>query len=145
MMRHQVYGIHARTNEVDGMVYAMDRQARPAFHIQWLTDRNVRFQQVDGYPVPNLSAYSPVDMRPQMVEVKDLEDMQMFAGCLARTQELIVDPDDVTSMMDRILALQDPARQEYYKRQLRANREEGVRMQAAPRQQFHAQVVSLVA
>lgn len=146
MMRHEAMGIHARTNDVPNMMYeVMVRPERPEFHVQWLTDRSVRWHQVGGFDMPQrVDEYTPVDMKPQMVEVKNLEDMNMFAGCLARTRELIVDPDDVNGMMERILELQDPARQEYYKQRLRENKVEGRRMEAAPRQNFHAQIISLV-
>jgi hypothetical protein len=48
-------------------------------------------------------------------------------------------------MMNRILELQRPGAQEFYKQRLREMKVEGPIMQPAPRQQFHAQVISLVA
>lgn len=143
MMRHKAMGIHARTGPVPSMMYGYEMGSRPSFHIQWLTNRNVRWQH---YNMPDrVEEYGAVDMQPQMIKVNDIEDLKIFAGCMARTQQLIVDPDDVNGMMERILELQDPARQEYYKQRLRESKIEGMERRASPRQKFHAQIVSLAA
>jgi len=144
VMRHGVMGIHAVTNTVPNMMYDLHPQALQQFRVNYLTDRGITFQHME---VPNwLPTCRPVDMQPQMVEVKSIEDMNLFAGCMARTQELIVDPDDVSAMMDRILELQRPGAQAHYEKVLRDSRAEGsVVRGAGPRQNFHAQVISLVA
>ena len=144
VMRHGVMGIHAVTNTVPNTMYDLHPQDPQQFHINYLTDRNIQYRQLD---MPQwLPTCKPVDMMPQMVEVKSIEDMQLFAGCLARTQEIIVDPDDVNAMMERILSLQKPRAQAHYEKVLRENKTEGgVVRGIGPRQVFHAQVVSLVA
>lgn len=144
VMRHGVMGIHAVTDTVPNMMYDIHPQALQEFHINYLTDRGIQYRTFNA---PDwLPACEPVDMSPQMVEVKSIEDMQLFAGCLARTQEIIVDPDDVSAMMERILDLQKPGAQEHYEKVLRDSRAEGaVVRRAGPRQQFHAQIISLVA
>lgn len=144
IMRHGVLGIHAVTNTVPHVMYDLHPQALQQFHINYLTDRGIQYRTFDA---PSwLPSCEPVDMQTQMVEVKSLEDMNLFAGCLARTNEIIVDPDDVSAMMDRILDLQKPGAQAHYEQVLRDSREEGSIMRGAgPRQQFHAQVISLVA
>ncbi len=145
VMRHGAYGIHAVTSLVESRPYDLHPQALQPFHIQYLTDRGIKFQ---SYQPPNwLQECKPVDMMTQMVEVKDIDDMNMFAGILARTKELIVEPEDVSALMDRILDLQKPGAQAHYEKVLREGRDghAAVRGGAAPRQQFHAQVISLVA
>ncbi len=146
VMRHGALGIHATTNTVPNMMYDLHPQVLQQFHVQWLTDRGIKFQQTSLTMPDWLPSCQPVDMRPQMVEVKSIEDMQLFAGCMARTNEIIVDPDDVNAMMERILDLQRPGAQEHYERVLRESRAEGAVVRGAgPRQAFHAQVISLVA
>lgn len=153
MMKHSALGIHACTNLVDyttrtaGMLHP---DARQAFYIQWLTDRNLRVQDVR--PPDWMWEAKPVDMQPQVVrELVTLDDLNLFAGCMARTNEIIVDPHSVPDMMDRILELQEPARQEYFRQQAaemrRRNQDPGIEAAAksSPRQNFHAQIVSLVA
>jgi hypothetical protein len=142
VMRHGVLGIHAVTNTVPNIMYDMHPQAVQQFHVQYLTDRSIKYQSYT--PPPWVQNCKPVDMRPQLVEVKSIEDMQLFAGCMARTNEVIVDPDDVTAMMDRILDLQKPGAQAHYEKVLRESRDGyGVVPGVGPRQAFHAQVVSL--
>lgn len=154
MMRHRGLGMVASTNLVPMMHfyqsgYAMhDPNAIQPFHVQWLTDRNPQFQYIN--PPDYLEYCQPVDMKPQLMqqsEVRTLDDMNIFANvCMARTTELIVDPDDVSAMMDRILELQDPARQERFKRMVQEQKDPGrVRSDPMPRQQFHAQIVSIAA
>ena len=144
VMRHGVMGIHAVTNAVPNMMYDLHPQALQQFHINYLTDRGIQYRTFDA---PQwLPSCEPVDMHPQMVEVKSIEDMHLFAGCMARTNEIIVEPDDVAALMERILAIQKPGAQEHYEKVLHEGRTEGgVVRGAGPRQAFHAQVVSLVA
>ncbi len=144
VMRHGVMGIHAVTNVVPNMMYDLHPQALQQFHINYLTDRSIEFHYTN---MPDwLPSCEPVDMQPQIVEVKSIEDMHLFAGCLARTNEIIVDPDDISAMMDRILDLQKPGVQEHYEKVLREGRDaHSVVRRAGPRQQFHAQIISLVA
>ena len=144
VMRHGVMGIHAVTNTVPHIMYDRHPQAVQQFHINYLTDRSIKFER---YRMPQwVSECNPVDMIPQMIDVKSIEDMNLFAGCLARTQEIIVDPDDVSAMMERILDLQKPGAQAHYEKVLRESRIEGAVMrEVGPRQAVHAQVISLVA
>ena len=146
MLRHQALGIHAATNLIHyGHMEMKHRDARLAFYIQWLTDKSINFQHVQ--PPQWVDECSPVDMQPQVIhEMKNIDDLNLFAGVsLARTKQLIVDPDDVSAMMARILEVQDPARQERFKKMAAEARQEGSPNKASPRQTFHAQIVSIAA
>ena len=141
--RHPNLGLRGVTNTIPAYVYAQmhDHHEGPVFHVAWMTDAHVQVQTVH---IPEwASACSPVDMKPQYVhEVKTFEDTVRFAPVnMTRTAELIVDPDDVSAMMDRILTLQDPARQKRYREAVRQGRAGSER--PVPRQTFHAQIVSL--
>ena len=144
MMRHQATGMHAQTSTVPSTLYeTVDPRGGPSFHVQWMTDRGMQMREVNV--APWVAACDPVDMRPQMIEVKSIEDMHLFAGCMARTHEVIVDPETVPDLMTRILEMQEPGRQEHFRQMVLENRREGQMMRPSPRQQFHAQVISLVA
>lgn len=146
MMRHQATGMVGCTNTVPNMLlYDMGHMsALPPFAVEWLTDQKV---MIHNYHAPDwLHACEPVDMKPQMVEVKDIRDTNLFAGvALTRTKELIVDPNSVPELMDRILELQEPGRQEHFQKMVREAKREGSHMSAPPRQDFHAQIVSIAA
>ena len=147
--RHPQLGLRGVTSTIPGMMYEMaGPDAELQFNVVWMTDAQVRVRE---YKMPNFimraeDAMAPVDMRPQIVEIKDFDDMVRFAGVtLVRSNEIIVDPDDVSAMMDRILELQQPERRERMMKIARENRMEGNRIQPVPKQHFHAQLVSIAA
>jgi hypothetical protein len=87
--------------------------------------------------------FRPIDALPQFVpnrEIRALEDFVHFAPALARTQQLIVPEDSVEELMARILKMQQGPRIERIREEIR----EGDRINfQAPRQKFHAQIISL--
>jgi hypothetical protein len=97
-------------------------------------------------PVTAMANFSPIDCTPQldMRQIKTLEDLAHFAPPLVRTKEIILPEEDVPALLTRILELQKPARDEYFKQQIRAERD-GMMIDAHPRQKFHAQILSIAA
>lgn len=93
--------------------------------------------------IDDLTGFRAIDAQPMVAktEIRSLEDFNIFATPMARTNEIIVDPDSVADMMGRILELQDPARQEHYKRTLREQQGNARQVE----QKFHAQIISLAA
>lgn len=146
-MRHSALGIDAWTNSVGYEVNRAMHSPQP-FHVNCLTDRAPRFESIS---MPDwLPDCKPVDMQPQVVrEFKTMDDLNLFAGCMARTNEVIVDPNSVPDLMERILEIQEPARQEYFKQQAaemrRRARDPGLEAASkqSPRQNFHAQILSI--
>lgn len=149
LMRHQAFQMHACSGYVDTDFFIDQRNAdywrNIRFPIQWMTGGGVSVFKV----VDNFDGMQPVDMHPQINSnhrVDAIEDLNLFAAPLVRTKEIIVAPDSVPELMDRILELQDPMRQKYFEDKVRemnrgVQRIDGPR----PRQEFHAQVMSLVA
>lgn len=92
-----------------------------------------------------VDAFRPVDAQPQFVqqEVRSLEDCGVFATPLVRTEEIIVEPRDVSALLEQIKKLQAPEQAAIRQRErLRAARD-GLEREAWPRQRFHAQVISI--
>lgn len=85
--------------------------------------------------------FRPFDAKPSMtmVPITDIEDMGIFAPCLTRTKELIVDPDTVESLFAKIKTLQAPELAEIRARNRARDRHEEGAMQ---QQVFHAQILS---
>ena len=83
------------------------------------------------------SSFSPIDAEQRYTEEKitRLEDLAHFAGSLIRTNEIIVPEESVPELLERIIKLQQPARIERIKEELRGERR--------PEQKFHAQIISL--
>lgn len=110
--------------------------ALPVFEVRAVTsDMSIR---VDA----ETFAFSPIDARAQFVSIehKRIEDFGIFATPLTRTEEIIVEPATVVDLMNKIRALQAPELAEIRRRNhVREHAE------AAPRQQFHAQILSLAA
>lgn len=126
--------------EADLMRYAHDAQYidRIGIHFRYVANRmNIQLQE-------SSFDFNPVDMYPQFIQTKniDVNDMNIFAKPLVRTNEIIVPEETVDDLMGRILELQEPGRQEYYKRKMREDRE-GQRLDAQPQQKFHAQIISI--
>ena len=144
-MRHQDTGMHAVTSAIPGFMYAENPMARQHFNVVFMTDRGMKFQYYPAEPIMAVTEATPVDMRPQRVEVKDIEDFKIFGCPLVRTNEVIVDPNSVPDLMDRILELQDPARKEHFMRLAKEAKAPGRIIEPGPQQQFHAQIVSIAA
>jgi hypothetical protein len=87
--------------------------------------------------VGDLPAWSAIDAEPRYTEarISRLEDLAHFAGPLIRTNEIIVPEESIPELLERILKLQQPARIDRIKEELRGERR--------PEQKFHAQIISL--
>lgn len=83
------------------------------------------------------AVWSPIDAEPRYTEARitKLEDLAHFAGPLIRTNEIIIPEESVPDLLERILKLQQPARIERIKDELRGEHR--------PEQKFHAQIISL--
>lgn len=88
-------------------------------------------------------SFQPIDATPTMTEnrISRIEDLAHFAAPLVRTKEIIIPNESVPELLDRILKLQQPARTERIKEEMRSP--EG--LVVAPKQNFHAQIISLAA
>jgi hypothetical protein len=92
-----------------------------------------------------LTMFHPIDAQPQFIsrEIRNIEDFGIFVVPLTRTEEIIVEPQDVASMLEQIKRIQAPEQAAIRARdRLRASRE-GLRSDAWPRQRVHAQVISI--
>lgn len=81
--------------------------------------------------------FGPIDAEPRYTTstIQRLEDFAHFAGPLIRTNEVIVPEKSVPELMEMILKLQQPARIERIKDELRGEHR--------VEQKFHAQIISL--
>lgn len=88
-------------------------------------------------------SFKDIDAQPTFTsnKITKLEDLAHFAAPLVRTREIIIPEENVEDMLERILKLQQPARTERLKEQLRSP--EG--LAAVPQQKFHAQILSIAA
>ena len=87
--------------------------------------------------------FTAVDMEPRVMERRrvSLTDFAPFAPALARTQEIIVTPDQVPGLMEKILAAQAPGQAELRERARKRQRRDA--LDIGPEQVFHAQIVTL--
>jgi hypothetical protein len=91
-------------------------------------------------------AFQPIDAVPQFTEAprKSIEDFGIFAAPLARTEQILIEPQSVAQCLEQIRKLQAPELAAIRERNRRRN-DEGATVQPIPRQTFHAQVLSLAA
>lgn len=97
--------------------------------------------QLMGY---DFNKYEPIDAVPQFMNqrIQRMEDMKIFAPNLVRTKEIIVPEYDVDQLLSMILEKQQPAREDYFKREIQGMHYEDI---MRPQQKFHAQIISLAA
>lgn len=149
-MRHegaQIYGMSGRVPfepaySLDAMRHG-DYVRNMMLPVQFMASRVV-INHMEAGP----AAFSPIDampqFRPDTFVRKSLNDFAHFATPLVRTQEIILPEEDVSELLERILKMQQPAKTEYFKQQLAADRE-GMDMRYIPQQKFHAQILSIAA
>jgi hypothetical protein len=65
----------------------------------------------------------------------------IFAVPLVRTEEIIVEPQDVAAMLEQIRRMQSPEMTEIRQRERQRERQH----EAGPREVFHAQILSFAA
>lgn len=120
------------------------------FHHDYLRDRELDFvvRKVVGrdiVPVAGVdfSRYQPIDAEPvyEMRRPKSIKDFNIFAVPLARTEQIIVEPQSVQECLDLIRKMQAPELAEIRER----NRRRDAMQEPAPQQVFHAQILSLAA
>lgn len=101
--------------------------------VQQMLGEHVMVHQSGDLP----AVWGPIDAEPRYTEnrIVRLEDLAHFAGPLIRTNEIIVPEESVPELMERILRMQQPARIERIKEELRGAHR--------PQQRFHAQIISL--
>lgn len=141
-LRHDVHRIYGLTNRVPAHFLRIDQHMLGAirFQVQYMASR-LQVQIMD-----NLSHFRPIDACPQFItEMKDIEDFKFFAAPLARTEEIIVDPADVGRLLEMIREAQSPRQAEIRERMRKRDAREGLELDARPRQQFHAQILSFAA
>lgn len=88
--------------------------------------------------------FKPIDAEPVFYnrERKSIEDFAIFAPALVRTNEIIVPNEDVDSLLDKLLQLQDPMLKKYYKEEaLKDRQSNGVK--TLPENKFVAQIISM--
>jgi hypothetical protein len=158
VMKHEGMQCQAVTNQVDYMralhsshsLYVRhlgpngEDSAILHFHVVRMAHRLgfTVFENVEGSFVRSWSA---IDAMPQMVKNVGLDDMQIFATPLTRTEELIVDPNDVASILEKIRQAQLPEQKAIRARERLRESREGLRVDAEPQMNFHAQILSIAA
>lgn len=134
-LRHQDFKMYGLTSMLDlGVWEDLHRFEVDAalFRVQYMASRmHVQIRE-------DLTRFKPIDAMPQMVEIKEIEDFKIFAAPLARTEEIIVDPDEVDRLLELIKEAQGPKQADIRKRDY-----EHVEADARPRQKFHAQILSV--
>lgn len=96
----------------------------------------VLFQHTVNISQEPMSAFKPVDTTPHIIETKisSLEDLVVFRPL---PKEIIVAPDNVPSLMDKILALQDPKMKKLMSEQRKRD------ARATPKIESHCQIISI--
>lgn len=153
VMRHEQMQCTAITNVVGFYQQAMNMSyGRPDVHYDpRLTFYVVRMAQLGGLAIEVDPHHSPdfslVDAQMQMTrrEIKNIEDMGIFAVPLVRTQELIVEESEVSAILAKLIEAQKPEQERIRDRKRLRESREGLMLDAEPQMKFHAQILSIAA
>jgi hypothetical protein len=131
-----VFNYHMAADGYRGMEYVRD------FVIQMRHVGRDIHVQTHG---PMSFSFQPIDAMPTFTEnrITKLEDLAHFAAPLVKTREIIIPQDSVPELLERILKLQQPARTDRIREQVR--NPEGSTWEAQPQQRMEAQIISMVA
>lgn len=114
-------------------------QSRPVFHMQYMaSEMRVELRE-------SSFSFIEFDAKPQYTneQIRVLDVASLFATPLVRTEEIIVDPQDVSTMLEQIRKMQAPEMAEIRKREQRRDRRDEVN--PGQREVFHAQILSFAA
>jgi hypothetical protein len=120
---------------------AHEHLSRPVFHIVQASS-TMQLAQIVGF-APSFS-FKQFDAAPQFSAMRydNIEDLGIFAAPLVRTEELIVEPADVSALLEQIRRMQAPGQAEIRAKQ--RTRECTDRIpDARPMTRFHAQIITL--
>jgi len=137
-IRHKNCNLYGVTKFIsyDYAEYSIRHKILPPFNMQYMANK-VQVNVMDNY-----DNFKPIDAMPQIrdVEIKNIEDFNIFATPLVRTEEIIVNPETVSDLLIRIKEMQMPEQERIIKqKRLREHREGEVQLQ----QKFHAQILSI--
>jgi len=155
VMRHQQMQTVAITDSQDFHRVAMlndpGRRWAAEDPRSYLLEFNVvRIAHDMAFQIEHLS-YMPdfrlVDAQSQYChrELRNIEDMGIFATPLVRTEELIVDESEVSAILAKLVQAQKPEQERIRDRQRLRDKREGLSIGHEPQMKFHAQILSIAA
>lgn len=140
LLHHARYQLTAVSHPVDADAFWTGHRYRPGYRPLFVVTGIARAMGWYGLESP-LDRVMAIDALPQHGELKldrrEMDIENIFATPLARTEEIIVEPQDVASMLEQIRRMQSPEMAEIRKREQRRARDE-----AGPREVIHAQILS---
>lgn len=138
--RHAPQKLYAMTSKIDFDYYSRFDSPETS---KYTAPLQIQFMASDVRVIiqePTMAGFMPIDAAPQIAMLnapKKMEDFNIFAVPMARTQEIIVEPQDVDFFLAKILEMQRPLQKEIRSRLPRNG-------EIRPEQKFHAQILSLV-
>ena len=139
ILRHEMLDLHALTDieEVDGSRLLDFKNIPCLFNIRVMA-RDIHFRSVPAF---NFAAISQIDARPEMVEITDqsIRDLQIFKTLIKPDHALIIEPDQISSLLEKIVACQSPKQAEIKERIRKSDARDNFK------QTLHAQILSIAA
>lgn len=144
MLKHDDLRLYALTNVREWDYFRQDREQAPlVFQVAHAAPRiECRVTAEIGAGWAN---FQQIDAAPQFIEqrIQTPEQLRIFATPMTRTEELIVEPQDVAAMLEQIRKMQAPEQARIRAKERLAASREGMDIQVMPRQHFHAQIISI--
>lgn len=144
MLKHQDMRLYALTHSIEWNYFDQQRREVPlVFQVCAASPRLEchRIQEIGA----GWADFKQIDALPQWVDTKieTPDDLRIFATPLARTEELIVEPQTVEAMLEQIRKMQAPEQARMRAKARLSDSRQGKPIEIHPRQRFHAQVISI--
>lgn len=144
LMRHQDMRLYAMCRDLEFDYYKnYDAQIAPQLRFDVIMAApEMRIREIASMGSWN---FKQIDATPTFVEdkVRSIEDLKIFSTPLKRTEEIIVEPQSVQAMLDKIREMQAPEQARLRAKQRMQARREGLLPDETPQTIFHAQIISL--
>lgn len=149
LLRNQNMRLYALTNEVAFEHRCVDcfQGRRPPLEFNVVAAApKIEVHRFADIAAVAFDTFKQIDAYPQVqhdVEIKSLDDFKIFATPLVRTEEIIVEPQTVSAMLERIREMQAPEQAALRQKQRLAASRQGLYVEEVPQQRFHAQIISI--
>lgn len=141
LLKHRVMKLYALTDASEYRFRAQQHERQqPVFQVV-MAAPHFQVQQCNV----DFAAFREIDAKPQVLhapEIRSIEDFRIFATPLVRTEEIIVEPQTVSAMLEQIRRMQAPE-QVRIRAQQRLERRDHCDVDAGPQQRVHAQIISI--
>ncbi len=140
ILRHEMLDLYCFTevNEITAEILSSNEKHRHLFFSIKVMGKNIHYTSIPQF---NLSRIYEIDARPELIEMtpNNIKDLSIFKTLVKPDNSLIVEPDQISSLLEKIVQCQSPRQAEIRERMRKADARNEYK------QTLHAQILSVAA